>query len=250
MTTSNLSENFSFSENVDFLKLEKVGYLARNRGSCRQTNPIQYNVNRDQFGRVLSTAEKNWEGNMKKLILCDFRRDAIDALNLAFQNTQGVEVRQKDITKVACDAIATAGNSFGDMGGGVDKAIDDASGGTYQKLVEAKIREEYFGELPVGSAILVQRPGQKGTLIYAPTMRVPGKIAGTIHPYLAMRAILITALRHSMETIACVSLGTGVGGIPPTDAAEQMAHAYRLIVQDEWKTVQHPLQAPYVMKGQ
>ncbi len=79
-------------------------------------------------------------------------------------------------------------------------------------------------------------------------MRVPGNISETVNAYLAMRAILIAAVKESIGSLACPTLGTGIGGITPEDAADQMYQAYRLIVMGEFSKVVHSLQAPYLMR--
>jgi O-acetyl-ADP-ribose deacetylase (regulator of RNase III) len=79
-------------------------------------------------------------------------------------------------------------------------------------------------------------------------MRVPGNVGSTINAYLAMRAILIAATKEGIESLALSTLGTGVGGLTPDDAADQMFQAYRLIIMGEFTSVVHSLQAPYVMR--
>jgi len=183
-----------------------------------------------------------------KLLLCDLRKECVDALQQRFAGQAGVRVQQKSITKTRSACWASAGNSFGDMGGGIDKAIDDYFQGEAQKQVQSEIAASYFGELPVGSALLLKPKPRKPSLIYAPSMRVPGRLGPSIHPYLAMRAILSTALKASIPSLSCPLIGTGVGGMEPLDAAEQLFQAYRLIMLGEWKEVKHSVQAPYVMR--
>jgi O-acetyl-ADP-ribose deacetylase (regulator of RNase III) len=183
-----------------------------------------------------------------QLTVCDLREDCTTAIQKRFAGIDSVVAEQTDITKLRRDAWATAGNSFGDMGGGVDRAIDGFFGGLAQEAVQDAIRRDFFNELPVGSAVTVKPSTKKPILIYAPTMRVPGNIATTINAYLAMRAILIAALREGVGNLACPTLGTGVGGLTPNDAADQMFQAYRLIIMGEFASVVHTLQAPYAMR--
>jgi len=183
-----------------------------------------------------------------QLTICDLRDDCIDAVSKRFAGIASFKAEKGDITKLRSEAWAAAGNSFGDMGGGVDRAIDSFFSGRAQASVQDAIRKEFFNELPVGSAVVVRPLPQKPLLIYAPTMRLPGSIQGTINPYLAMRAILIAATKEHITSLACPTLGTGVGGITPDDAADQMYQAYRLIVMGEFTSVIHSLRAPYVMR--
>lgn len=183
-----------------------------------------------------------------KITICDLRDDCVTALDARFKGVSDVTVRKSDLTTIKADAWGTAGNSFGDMGGGVDRAVDQYFGGQAQKLVQQAIRDEFLGELPVGSAVMVRPDPKKPALIYAPTMRVPGRLGLTINAYLAMRAMLLLAMKKSITSLACPVFGTGVGGVMPQDAADQMFQAYRLIVQGEWQHVLHSLQAPYIMR--
>jgi O-acetyl-ADP-ribose deacetylase (regulator of RNase III) len=182
-----------------------------------------------------------------QLTICDLREECITAVRDRFAGLESFSAEKGDITKQRKEAWATAGNSFGDMGGGVDKAIDAFFSGRAQEAVQVEIRRSFFNELPVGSAVVVRPIPRKPALIYAPTMRVPGNISGTINAYLAMRAILVSAIREGVRTLACPPLGTGVGGLRPEEAADQMFQAYRLIVLGEFAAVRHSLQAPYVM---
>jgi O-acetyl-ADP-ribose deacetylase (regulator of RNase III) len=184
-----------------------------------------------------------------KLTICDLRDECVRALKTRFSGVLNVSIEKRDITTVRADGWATAGNSFGDMGGGIDKAIDQFFDGIAQQAVQDAIRRDYFGELPVGSAVVVRPNPKKHVLIYAPTMRVPGHIQGSINAYLAMRAILAHAMKASLLSLACPTLGTGVGGLMPEDAADQMFQAHRLIIVGEWRNVLHSLQAPYIMRG-
>lgn len=183
-----------------------------------------------------------------KITICDLRDDCVAALEARFKGVPDVNVKKADLTKVRADAWGTAGNSFGDMGGGVDRAVDLHFRGEAQRSVQKAIRDDFFGELPVGAAVIVRPDSKQPALIYAPTMRVPGVLGSTINAYLATRAMLITALRNSVTCLACPVFGTGVGGLMPRDAADQMFQAHRLIVQGEWKQVLHSLQAPYVLR--
>jgi O-acetyl-ADP-ribose deacetylase (regulator of RNase III) len=182
------------------------------------------------------------------LTICDLREDCVAALNDAFHGVADVMVLNKDLTRVRADAWAAAGNSFGDMGGGVDRAIDQHFDGKAQIAVQQMIRDDYCGELPVGSAVVAKPTASEPALIYAPTMRIPGRLGPSVNAYLAMRAILLAAIRHGFASIACPMLGSGVGGLAAPDAAEQMWQAHRQIVQGKWREVLHPLLAPYAAR--
>ena len=183
-----------------------------------------------------------------KLSICDINASVLNVFNAQFQGINEVSVVEGDITKFKCDAFITAGNSFGDMGGGVDKAIDDSFHGEAQKLVQKNITDCFFGELPVGTALTVYPNKKQPAVIYAPTMRIPGQIPNTINPYLALRAALIAAIQNNFEHVVCSAFGCGVGGVSPDDAADQMRTAFIIIALNQWKKIVHPAQAAYAMR--
>jgi O-acetyl-ADP-ribose deacetylase (regulator of RNase III) len=171
-----------------------------------------------------------------------------DRLAYHFQDVAAVEVVQGNLLDLECLAIVSPANSFGDMGGGIDKAIDDLHGGEAQRRVMAAIRELYLGELPVGAAVNVELPTRRFPFVVAaPTMRIPGSVEGSLNAYLSMRA----ALQHNarggqpIRSLAVPGLGTGVGGMDQNEAAEQMRAAYDSVVGGQWRVVVHPAQAPF-----
>jgi O-acetyl-ADP-ribose deacetylase (regulator of RNase III) len=178
------------------------------------------------------------------------------ALAAAFDDVPGVEVVEGNLLDLSCDAVVSPANSFGDMGGGIDKAIDDFHQGEAQRRVMAAIAEQFFGELPVGAALVVELPARRFPFVVAaPTMRVAGSVAGSINAYLSMRAALVAVLKHNaagsrpIRTLAIPGLGTGVGGIPCHEAAEQMRAAHDNVVGGRWRQVAHAAQAPYALRG-
>lgn len=205
--------------------------------------------------RILKPYGEN-AGASLRVSLGDRDAATAEALAAAFAGADGVEVVAGDILLLDSDAIVSPANSFGDMGGGIDKAIDDFHRGEAQRLVMAAIAREYCGELPVGAALAVPLPGRRfRCVVAAPTMRVPGDVSGTINAYLAMRAALVEILRYNsgmgegqIRTIAIPGLGTGIGRIPAPEAAEQMRAAYDNIIGGRWRGISHPAQAPYASR--
>ena len=189
-----------------------------------------------------------------KISICDQNRDIAEMFAEVFANESRVEVLHGNILNLTADALVSPANSFGDMGGGLDKAIDDLFGGEAQRLTQNRIRTEFFGELPVGLAtVLEMHKTQFPFLIVAPTMRIPGNVGKTINAYLAMRAVLTTILKHNftqatkIRSVAISSLCTGVGGMPHREAAEQMLSAVHSVLEEDWKLVIHPAMAPYAL---
>ncbi len=193
--------------------------------------------------------------NDLRLSLGDLNPQVAGALAEAFVDVGAVEVVEGNLLELACDAIVSPANSFGDMSGGIDKAIDDFHKGAAQEAVRRAISEHYLGELPVGAALIVEVPGRRFRFVVAaPTMRIPGSVVRTINAYLAMRATLVAVLRFNaqhqqpLRTLAIPGLATGVGGLSPREAAEQMWTAYDNVVAGHWREVIHPVLAPYALR--
>ncbi|MDZ8087990.1 MAG: macro domain-containing protein [Nostoc sp. DedQUE12b] len=131
------------------------------------------------------------------------------------------------------DCMVSPANSFGMMDGGIDAAIIRFFGPYLMARVQQRILEDYLGEQPAGTSMIVKTGDHKHPfLAHTPTMRVPMIIAGTDIPYIAMWAMLLSVRHHNqhvkqkINTIACPGLGTGIGRVPYTEAARQMALAY------------------------
>jgi O-acetyl-ADP-ribose deacetylase (regulator of RNase III) len=132
------------------------------------------------------------------------------------------------------DCFVTAGNAFGLMTAGIDAAVVRMFGEDLMRRVQQRIMDQFFGEQPVGTAFIVPTGSRWAPFIaHAPTMRVPGSIAGTDKVYSATWAALLAVQAHNLvaeqkiETVAFPALGTGFGGVPFDEAARQMAVAYR-----------------------
>ena len=190
-----------------------------------------------------------------RLSLGDRNADTARALAEAFANVPGVQVLEGNLLDAGCDAILSPANSFGDMGGGIDKAIDDFHQGAAQRAVMAAIAEHFYGELPVGMALIVEVPGSRlSFIVAAPTMRVPGRVNNSLNAYLSMRAALVAVLRHNalgrstIRNLAVPGLCTGIGGMAAAESAGQMRVAYDSVIGGTWRQVLHPAMAPYVMR--
>ncbi len=164
------------------------------------------------------------------------------ALSSAFQdhfhylpNVEIVNDRFEAVPEYDC--LVSPANSFGLMDGGMDAAIIQYFGKSLMTEVQTQILDEYLGEQPVGTSLIVKTyHPQHPFLAHTPTMRVPMSIAGTDIPYVAMWAMLLAIRRHNRETdqkinsVVCPGLGTGIGQIPYSEAARQMALAYDYFV--------------------
>jgi O-acetyl-ADP-ribose deacetylase (regulator of RNase III) len=168
------------------------------------------------------------------------------AMAAAWRNTflavAGIHVVEADILEGRCDAVVSPANSFGFMDGGIDLAYRRYFGMDLQSRVQAKIRSDFRGELPVGQATVVATGNETVPyLVAAPTMRVPDRIGDTVNVYLAFRATLLAVLAHNDETPSAINsirvpaLGTGIGAMPFSRAARQMHAAYVSVFEaPEW----------------
>lgn len=167
-----------------------------------------------------------------------------DALADAWETFCGVfdcvRIQTGNIFEVECDAVVSPANSFGFMGGGIDKLYAQHFGPGVESRLQNAIRKRHHGELLVGAAEIVET-GDSAIpyLIAAPTMRVPMRLNHSVNSYLAARAVLNLVktgsfcdgpqagqpIAQHVKTIAFPGLGTGIGGILPTSCAIQMQAA-------------------------
>lgn len=173
------------------------------------------------------------------LILVDIDKKVTDAFKTYFADLPNVTVFHGKFQNVETyDCMVSPANSFGIMDGGIDAHITSYFGVQLMQRVQERLRDEWSGEQPVGTSIIVktQHP-QHPYLAHTPTMRVPMTIVKTDIVYNAMWAML-HAVKHfnktaetPIETILCPGLGTATGGMPAEEAARQMALAYKNFVQ-------------------
>lgn len=171
---------------------------------------------------------------MLHLILVSPDAPFFEAAEWRFRNHPEVEVvRGKFEVLPYYDCVVTAGNSFGLMDAGMDLAVLRFFGRDLQDRIQKCIIEDYLGEQPVGTSILVESGNPDHPWVaHSPTMRVPLNIGRTDNVYLAMWATLCAVHRHNrthekkIETIVSPGLGTGTGGMEPLEAALQILLAY------------------------
>lgn len=170
-----------------------------------------------------------------RLILVDPNLGVSQAWRKHFKDLPNVEIVNNYFEELSeFDCMVSAANSFGLMDGGVDAAIIRYFGDDLMLSVQKRIINEYFGEQPVGTCMIVETGHPKHPFVaHTPTMRVPLIIAHTDHVYLAMWALLREIQHHNLQserkidTIACPGLGTATGRVPYGEAARQMALAYQ-----------------------
>jgi len=128
-----------------------------------------------------------------------------------------------DITEMNVEAIVNPANTLMIMGGGVAKAIKIKGGTEIER--EAKSR----APVPIGEAISTSAGKLKAKyVIHAPTVLYPGFKSSVKNVKKAVIAALNEAERLGVREIAFPSMGTGVGGLKYSEAAEIKEYSKKL----------------------
>ena len=129
------------------------------------------------------------------------------------------------------------------MDGGLDLKYSQYFGWDLESKVRYRLEKDYFGEIPVGQAIITEtNHHQIPYLISAPTMRVPSNVSDTVNAYLAFKAVLQAVIKHNLKesnkinSILCPGLGTGEGRMSAKTCAKQMARAYEVCFENKYET--------------
>jgi O-acetyl-ADP-ribose deacetylase (regulator of RNase III) len=128
-----------------------------------------------------------------------------------------IHLSKSDITLMAVDAIVNPANSLGIMGGGVAFALSHSGGPSIQREAMS------LAPIAIGAAVVTNA----GTLsarhiIHTPTIDEPGQKATIENVRRAMHAALLAASVRGFDVIAIPGLGTGLGGVDPSEAARAM----------------------------
>ena len=161
------------------------------------------------------------------LVLRDINPEIVMAWTQTFGNYKGVSIGTGNILRADVDAIVSPANSFCYMNGCIDLAYRNFFGLRIHNRLQRVIRNKFSGELPVGKAVIIPTSHHRiKRMIAAPTMRTPVRIEGTQNVYLAMKAALECAFKAKppIQRLGIPGLGTGIGGMDPNDAAEQMCN--------------------------
>ncbi|MEM0381875.1 MAG: macro domain-containing protein [Nitrososphaerota archaeon] len=131
-----------------------------------------------------------------------------------------IVVMRGDITEIDADAIVVPANSRLIMGGGVAGAVKRKGGAEIEKEAMSK------GPIPIGEAVSTGGGVLKTRfVIHSPTMERPAGETDPHKVYLATKAAMKEANRLNVKTLAFPGMGTGVGGLNPRLAAQQMVRA-------------------------
>tara|TARA_B100000614_G_scaffold262909_1_gene300764 strand:+ start:227075 stop:227578 length:504 start_codon:yes stop_codon:yes gene_type:complete len=131
-----------------------------------------------------------------------------------------------DITKLNdVDVIVNAANGIGVMGAGVAGAIARSMGEKAAAAVRDYCKEN--GPFEPGScyatdAGLLKRRGIK-KVYHAVTMKYPGQPSSLTVVERALKSVAMEAIIDGEQSIAIPGLGTGIGGLNPSQVANRMA---------------------------
>ena len=136
-----------------------------------------------------------------KLIVSAIDTDLHQEFLKAFDGFPEVEVVFQRFEDTDFDCVVSAANSFGLMDGGVDQCITDMFGVQMMERVQNRIIQEFAGEQPVGTSIIVRGNAsivsRNKYVAHTPTMRVPRDVMGSDNPYRAMKAALLAVKAHN-----------------------------------------------------
>lgn len=165
-----------------------------------------------------------------KIYLVDTNPDMIVAWQKQFYDETDIEAVHLDfeqfMEKYTVDCVVSPANSFGFMDGGYDEAIISYFGDELQEKVLRYIKDNYFGEQPVGTSFIINTNVKGIKLIHTPTMRIPEKIYDDAIIYACTRSCLITAEHNGVNSIVLPAFGGGTGHISTETIAEIMYKAW------------------------
>lgn len=145
-----------------------------------------------------------------KLEILDLNPWVCRAFKVAFKDDTNVSVHVTDIFGKGGKVFATPGNSYGWMDGGIDLAFAQRFPGL-EGMAQRAAKDTEAGEILVGQAVCLE--DGETSVIYAPTMRVPRRIADPYDIRLAVRAVFRVARERGFETIKMPAFGALTGGV-------------------------------------
>lgn len=168
--------------------------------------------------------------------LCIPNKSTYDIVKSIVNSHNNIKVPNVSITQAQYSAIVSAGNSFGQMNGGVDGYINTLLSNSYSRMgdiVQSNIFTNYAGELPVGSSIIVNVENNKFKyLIYSPTMRIAEPVGDSINAYIAFRSTILTAIKNGIVCFSSPIFCTGAGEMSVERSCRQMIEAYNSIYNE------------------
>jgi len=170
------------------------------------------------------------------VVLTDLNTEVVEAWRAAFADTPEIEIRKGSILDERVDAWVNPTNSRGRMDGGTDAAVKRYLGAGIQLRVQRAIRDQFAGNLPVGSAVCVPSGAVNPKfLIPTPTMEGSSQnVSETLNVALACAAAFQAIHQQnrkapgSIGSVALVGMGARTGRVPARVCANLMWTGYTL----------------------
>ncbi|MEZ4327520.1 MAG: macro domain-containing protein [Polyangiales bacterium] len=171
-----------------------------------------------------------------KVTLVDVNPAMISAWRETFEENPEVEIRHGSMLDQQASVWVSPTNSAGNMDGGLDGVIRNYLGNGIQKRVQAAIKSQYHGAMPVGYATCVPTMADNPRyLISTPTMVSSSEnISDTMNVALACAAALQAVHQQharepgSVRSVVLPGLGANTGQVPVAICADLMWTAYDL----------------------
>ncbi|MEA5551498.1 Hpt domain-containing protein [Anabaena cylindrica UHCC 0172] len=173
-----------------------------------------------------------------KLILIDTKTFLCRTVADYFEGLPNIEIINGTFEDLPFfDCIVTAASAL-PSANSIDRAILRFFGEDVEKLLQKRIQEEYLGDQPIGTSLIVETNHPLHPFIaHTPTLRMQVAMAGNDHVYQGLWATLLAIRQHNrlycnclqkqITTVALPGLGTSPGSVPIDEVARQMSMAYQ-----------------------
>ena len=143
-----------------------------------------------------------------------------------------IVVEKKSLLELKVDAIVNPANSSGKMGGGVAGLIKRVGGEQIEKEAVAQ------APIAIGEAVIT-KAGKLPCkfVIHAPTMEKPTEKTDSEKVFRACTAAIELAKKKGIKSLGIPGMGTGVGKVPPKEAAKAIIEAVRNFSDKKLETI-------------
>lgn len=167
-----------------------------------------------------------------KIILLDINPLMIESWHKYFANEKNVLIVNDSIENYLfrhkVDAVVTAGNSYGIMGGGFDVGVKNYFGVDLERRVQEYIKKNFNSKQKVGTSFIIDGGKNNIKVIYTPTMEVPSKIKDINVIYEATLSSLKVVRENNLEEIVLPAFGGATGGVEFDKIARKMWEGYKV----------------------
>ncbi|MBD2570158.1 Hpt domain-containing protein [Anabaena lutea] len=173
-----------------------------------------------------------------KLILIDSKAFLCRAFADYFEGLPNVKIVNGTFEELPFfDCIVTAASSL-NSANSIDATVLNFFGKDVETLLQQRIQEEYLGDQPIGTSLIVETNHILHPFIaHSPTLRMQMSMAGKDHVYQGLWSTLLAIRKHNqtycnclqkqINTVVVPGLGTSPGSVPVDEVARQMSMAYQ-----------------------